>query len=254
MGDQNIQTMQGDCLELMKLIPDGSVDMILCDLPYGSTSCAWDVVIPFEPLWEQYRRLIKPNGAIVLTSAGKFTPLLQMSNFDWFKYCWYWQKSRPSDFVNAKNKPLRDVEECCVFSPGVTANNSPRRMIYIPQGLVHSPKREFRPNPKMRKGSAITDRPSHVKSYDREFTNYPRSILSFANPNQGTIHPTQKPVDLFAYLIRTYTNPCDLVLDSCAGSMTTAVACIQEGRRAIVIEKDPEIYAKGIERLRALRQ
>jgi site-specific DNA-methyltransferase (adenine-specific) len=243
----NIYNM--DCLEGMKLMADASVDMILCDLPYGTTACAWDSVIPLEPLWEQYRRIIKLNGAIVLTASQPFTTKLIASNMEMFKYCWVWVKSRSTDFVNAKNKPMRRHEDICVFSNGTTANGSLRRMPYFPQGLVYKPSHQYRPTPKMKNGGVVGERPSHVRGYDREWENYPTSVIEIPNPNNDTWHPTQKPIPLFEYLIRTYTNPGELVLDNCMGSGTTAIAAMNADRQYIGFELDPDYYTKATERI-----
>ena len=238
-----------DCLEGMKLIDDTSVDMILCDLPYGTTACTWDSVIPFEPLWDQYRRVIKRNGAIVLTASQPFTTALIASNMTWFKYCWVWVKSRSTDFVNAKNKPMRRHEDVCVFSEGTTANRSLRRMPYFPQGVIYKPSHQYRPNPKMKNGGVVGERPSHTRGYEREWENYPTSVITIKNPNNNSLHPTQKPVDLFVYLVQTYTNPGELVLDNCMGSGTTAVACINTGRNYIGFENNTVYYDSSLKRI-----
>lgn len=236
---------QGDCLELMSQIPDGSVDMVLCDLPYGTTSCKWDSVIPFEPLWAHYKRLIKPRGAIVLTASQPFTTALIGSNLDWFKYCWVWEKSAGSGFMNAKNAPVKRHEDVCVFSPGTTANKSERRMSYYPQGL--------RPTSRLRKPHTVEDdtigtRPSRSKEYVQEFEGYPTSVQSFKN-DASKHHPTQKPVALMEYLIRTYTNEGETVLDNTMGSGTTGVACMNTERRFIGIEQDVKYFETARDRI-----
>lgn len=244
------QEILGDCLEIMPTLSDKSIDMILCDLPYGTTACKWDTIIPFEPLWKQYKRLIKDNGAIVLTASQPFTSALVMSNPGWFKYCWVWEKSKPSDHINCKNKPLKSHEDVAIFSPATTANRSDRRMVYNPQGLVYEPGRKERhATISSKDGGVIGFRPSHVPSYDFEYRNYPRSVLKVANPNNNTIHPTQKPVALFEYLIRTYTNEGDTVLDNCVGSFTTAIACLNTNRGYICIEKDAKYFEIGKKRI-----
>lgn len=233
-----IEILQGDCLELMGDIPDGSIDMILCDLPYGTTNCRWDSVIPFEPLWAHYKRVIKRNGAVVLTASQPFTTALIVSNPDWFKYALVWEKSRSTGHVHAKNKPMKKHEDILVFSFGSTVHKrqSERRMTYNPQGL--------RPcKPRIHAGSSSSDavmavRPSHRDTV-QTISGYPHSILRF-NSESNCVHPTQKPVALFEYLIRTYTNPGELVLDNAAGSGTTGVAALNSGRRAILIEREPE--------------
>ena len=233
----------GDCLELMKEIPNGSIDMILADLPYGTTACKWDTVIPFEPLWAQYKRIIKDNGAIVLFGSQPFTSALVMSNPKLFKYQWVWVKSKKTGFTNGKNRPLSQHEDVLVFSKGNVANGSKLMMKYNPQGL--------QPLGKVRKGDknkSIGDtngqkyyRPSQSKDYVQEFTNYPTTILSVASDGK-TIHPTQKPVPLLEYLIKTYTNECETVLDNTAGSGTTAIAAINTNRKYICMEKDPTYF------------
>ena len=223
-----------DCLEGMKRIPDGSVDMILCDLPYGTTACKWDTIIPFEPLWEQYERVIKDNGAIVLTASQPFTSKLICSNLDMFKYCWTWDKGRVGGFTSAKLKPLKLFEDICVFSKGKTANCNPNNMYYYPQGLIKVDKISKSSNDTSPTGYA---RPSQTKFYKQEFTNYPKQLIKFPL-EKGRVHPTQKPVSLFEYLIKTYTNEGETVLDNCIGSGTTAIACINTGRNFIGFELD----------------
>ena len=243
-----IRLMLGDCLERMKEIPDGSVDMVLCDPPYGTTACKWDSVIPFEPLWEQYRRIAKKNAAIVLTASQPFTTALIASNYAMFKYCWVWEKSRPGDIFNAKNKPLKAHEDVCVFSRGTTANGSRRRMTYLPIGVGAGGVRTNNPDDKEYAFKAR--RPSLEKAHVTHGSNYPRSVLKIANPNAGSLHPTQKPVALMEYLIRTYTNEGETVLDNCMGSGTTGVACVNTNRNFIGIELDQgyfDIACKRIE-------
>lgn len=218
--------IQGDCLEVMKEIEDKSVDMILCDLPYGTTACKWDTIIPFEPLWEQYKRIIKDNGAIVLTASQPFTSALVMSQTKMFKCEWIWQKTRFSNQMMAKIQPLKIHESVLVFSNGKTN--------YYPQGLIKFGKTT-------RQGKKITDNiggGERKTEYFQEFTNYPKSIQEFKN--ETGMHPTQKPVALFEYLIKTYTNEGELVLDNCADSGTTGVACKNLNRNYILIEKEPE--------------
>jgi site-specific DNA-methyltransferase (adenine-specific) len=230
----------GDCLELMKSIPDKSVDMILCDLPYGTTACKWDTIIPFEPLWELYKRIIKDNGAIVLTASQPFTSALVMSNAKMFKYCWVWEKSTKTNFLNAKIQPLRKHEDIVVFGLNKTR--------YFPQGL--SEKNSF-----TKQGKKETDnygsQDRSMGGYFQEKTGYPHDIICIkSEPSVGIKHPTQKPVALFEYLVKTYTNEGDLVLDNCMGSGTTGVACKNLGRDFIGFEKDPtyfEIAKKRIE-------
>ena len=232
--------LQGDCLELMKDIPDKSIDMILCDLPYGTTACKWDTVIPFEPLWEQYKRVIKDNGAIVLTASQPFTSALVMSNMKMFRYEWIWEKSKVTGFLEAKNKPLNTHETILVFSKSKYSNRVKEKMIYLPQGLQVINKL-LKPNlqGKKDKEGHNFQRPSTLNSYTQTSTNYPKTVLKIASENK-TFHPTQKPVALFEYLIKTYTNENDLVLDNCAGSGTTGVACQNLNRNFILMEKEQE--------------
>jgi len=219
--------IQGDCLVEMKKIADKSVDMILCDLPYGTTACKWDTIIPFEPLWEQYKRIIKDNGAIVLTASQPFTSALVMSNPTWFKYCWVWNKAKAANYVNAKKQPLKIHEDIAVFCNGTN---------YNPQKTIG----KFR-----KKGGYTVNRKVAVAqnpTVSFNDTYYPKSILDFsvAGNKDCTLHPTQKPVALFEYLIKTYTNEGDIVLDNCAGSGTTGVACKNLNRNYILIEKEQE--------------
>lgn len=249
----NAELWHGDCLELMATLPDASVDMILCDLPYGTTACKWDTVIPFEPLWSQYHRIAKRNAAIVLTASQPFTTALIASNMKMFKYCWVWEKSRATDFLNAKNKPMKKHEDVCVFSHGTTANKSDRRMDYYPQGLVERREEYFRPSSKRKNGGVVPARPSHVQGYVSTHKGYPTSVLKFANPSNNNVHPTQKPVALMEYLIRTYTNEGDTVMDNCMGSGTTGVACVSTGREFIGIEQDDKYFDIACERIARAR-
>lgn len=217
----------GDCLEVMKQIPDKSVDAIICDLPYGTTACKWDIVIPFESLWEQYRRIIKDNGAIVLFGSEPFSSNLRISNINQYKYDWIWLK-RPVNFLNAKKQPLRKTENISVFN---TKN-------YNPQGLIYQPKINKRSNSTETNGL-------HGNANYSEYTNYPTNVLEFIG--ERGLHPTQKPVDLLKYLVKTYTNEGDTVLDNCMGSGTTGVACKNLNRHFIGIEQDANYFeiAKG---------
>ena len=226
--------IQGDCLEVMQGIPDKSIDMILCDLPYGTTACKWDTVIPFEPLWAQYKRIIKDNGAIVLTASQPFTSLLITSNFGMFKYCWVWKKSCGAGFLNAKNAPIKMHEDICVFSKGTTANCSTHNMIYNPQGTKQVQRYRNRTG---EHSEAVGNRPCRSKGYTQTTANYPTTVIDFPN-DRGMVHDTQKPVALFEYLIRTYTNEGDTVLDNCIGSGTTAIAALNTGRFFIGIERE----------------
>ena len=243
-----MQLILGDCLDIMPTLPAGSVDAIITDLPYGTTACAWDEIIPFAPMWEQVKRVLKPRGAFVTTASQPFTSALVMSNTDWFKYCLVWEKTRATGHVHAKNKPMKKHEDVLVFSSGTTvhASQSATRMTYNPQGMIR------KDAPTVRKAggtsnSVMSARPSH-RDVLQEFTNFPTSIV--AVPSEGaTVHPTQKPVALMEYLIRTYTNAGDTVLDFTMGSGTTGVACARTGRRFIGIERDPEYFKIASERI-----
>jgi site-specific DNA-methyltransferase (adenine-specific) len=226
---QPFTLLNGDCLELMKSIPDKSVDLILCDLPYGTTQNKWDSIIPLEPLWQQYKRICK--GTIVLTASQPFTSILTCSNLGNFKYSWVWEKGAATGHLNAKRMPMKLHEDVLVFGDGP----------YSPQGLQPFGKIVKRGNNGTNFGKSGTENL-------QEFTNYPRSILRY--PAEGkSIHPTQKPVALMEYLIRTYTNEGDMVMDNCFGSGTTGIACINTGRRFIGIEKDETYFAKAQERI-----
>ena len=229
--------MKGDCLEMMKLIPDGSVDMILCDLPYGTTQNKWDAVIPFESLWAEYRRICK--GAIVLTAAQPFTSALIMSNVKDFKYTWTWDKANSTGFLNAKKQPLRQTEDVCVF--------------YSAQP-TYNPAMEIRGKPRTKggyikgEGTENYGKFSEVKTVSNEY--YPTNLLRVSNADRASkVHPTQKPVALMEYLIRTYTNEGDTVLDNTMGSGTTGVAAVNTGRKFIGIERDDKYFAIAQKRI-----
>ena len=239
----------GDCLELMKNIPDGSIDMILCDLPYGTTACKWDSVIPFEPLWEQYNRIIKDNGAIVLFGSEPFSSRLRMSNLRMYKYDWIWEKSRALGFTHCKNKPMNKHEVISVFSKSnIKHLGQDNRMNYYPQGLIYYGKEVNGVKEcKADKDGHKFARKSH-RNYTQEYTNYPTSIIKFNNEG-NTLHPTQKPVALLEYLIKTYTNEGDIVLDNCMGSGSTCVACVNTGRHYIGYELESKYYEIACKRL-----
>ena len=232
----------GDCLELMKDIPDKSIDMILCDLPYGTTACKWDTIIPFEPLWEQYKRIIKDNGAIVLTASQPFTSALVMSNVDWYRSSLVWLKNKPMNFMNANKMFMKWHEDIVIFYNKLPTYN-PQKI----KGKLHK-------NGNTQNTGNITQYTVGTQRIITESDTYhPKSILEF-KIDHLTKHPTEKPVALFEYLIKTYTNEGDLVLDNCAGSGTTGVACKNLGRNYILIEKEPE-YVKIInERLSDLKK
>lgn len=225
-----MQLMLGDCLERMKEIPDGSVDMILCDLPYGTTQCAWDALIPFEPMWREYRRVLKKNGAVVLTSAQPFTTTLIASNMRDFRYDIVWDKiNRNTGYVHAKKMPLRRHEHILVFYRALPTYNP-----QMSKGKPYVAKRSGK-SPEVYGAGGLKP-----KDGINEGERYPVSILPIKADvkTEMGLHPTQKPVALFEYLIKTYTNPGETVLDNCMGSGTTGVACVNTGRRFIGIERD----------------
>ena len=231
-----------DCLEGMKGIADGSVDMVLCDLPFGTTQCKWDTIIPFEPLWEQYKRVIKPNGAIVLTASQPFTSALVMSNPKMFKYDWCWKKPKGTGHLNAKRQPMRDKEDICVFYAS--------QCTYNPQMTSGKPyKNKAGKNPHTH--NSMSDCYGAYKDfrYDNNGKRYPKQVIEFGIVERCTLHPTQKPVALYEYLIRTYTNPGELVLDNCMGSGTTAIACMNTGRNFIGFEMDKGYYDIACKRI-----
>lgn len=228
---------EGDCLEIMKQLPDKSIDMVLCDLPYGTTQNKWDSVIPLGELWQQYRRIVKDDGAIVLTSQGMFTAELMVSNPKMFRYKWIWEKSKSTNFLNAKKQPLRKHEDVCVFYR--------RQPVYHPQMKDGEPyDKGIRKN--QMSGSYGDFQPVHVHSDGKR---YPTDIIYFktAESEGKVFHPTQKPVELGRYFVRTYTNPGDIVLDNTSGSGSFLVAALLEGRNFIGIEKNENValFKKG---------
>ena len=235
VGDA-MEFYKGDCLEIMKQIPDGSVDMVLCDLPFGITRCDWDVRIPFEPLWEQYNRVCKQNAAVVLHGQEPFTSALIMSNLKNFKYTLTWYKHYSRGFLNAKKRPLKVTEQIVVFY-----------------------RKQCTYNPKMTKGKYRSKGNSSKQrgcynEYKRIAVKndlyYPNDILDFAGvPVPQLLHPTQKPVDLLQYLIEMYTNPGEIVLDNCMGVGSTGVACVKSGREFIGIELDENYYNIAVQRI-----
>ncbi len=239
MSEGKKEILLGDCLELMKNISNGSIDMILCDLPYGTTACKWDTIIPFDKLWEQYERIIKPNGAIVLTASQPFTSALVMSNPKMFKYEWIWKKTRYSGNLNATRMPLKAHENILVFAKG-KAHYYPIKT-NAPEHLIDKRKNI---NPSIVKDGGVYNGSKgfvNIRKKD-DGTRYPTTVQEFKNPNNNSLHPTQKPIELFEYLIRTYTNEGDLVLDNTAGSGTTAIACLNTNRQFIVMEKEQKYY------------
>ncbi len=227
-----IKLINGDCLEVMKTIEDKSIDMILCDLPYGTTACKWDGIIPFNELWAQYERIIKDNGAIVLTASQPFTTELIHSNLKLFKYCWVWNKKKAGNIFLAKYQPMKIHEDIAVFSKKAHKYNP-----------IKTPRDKIKRSKNYGTGEAMGgDRKKEDKVYEYTDKN-PVSIIEVSNAVQkGKIHPTQKPVELFEYLIKTYTNEGETVLDNCMGSGTTAIACINTNRNFIGIELDENYF------------
>ncbi len=228
---------EGDCLEIMKQLPNNSIDMVLCDLPYGTTQNKWDSVIPLDELWQQYRRIVKADGAIVLTSQGMFTAELMVSNPKMFRYKWVWEKSKSTNFLNAKKQPLRKHEDVCVFYQ--------KQPVYHPQMIEGEPyDKGIRKN--QLSGSYGDFLPVHVHSDGKR---YPTDIIYFktAESEGKVFHPTQKPVELGRYFVRTYTNPGDIVLDNTSGSGSFLVSALLEGRNFIGIEKNENValFKKG---------
>ena len=235
-------TYLGDCLEIMPGIPDRSIDMILCDLPYGTTQNKWDSIIDLPRLWAQYKRIIKDKGAIVLTGAQPFTSVLVCSNPRMFKYDWVWKKPRGTGHLNAKKQPLRDKEDILVFYK--------KQCTYNPQfikGEAYKNKCGKNPTGESKKRTGSYGKFTDIRPDNSGFR-YPTQIQEFGVVERDTLHPTQNPVALFEYLIKTYTNPGELVLDNCAGSGTTGEACVNTGRNYIQIEKDPTYYEGILER------
>ncbi len=234
----------GDCFDVMAMLPDQSVDMILADLPYGTTKCKWDTVLPFDLLWEQYKRVIKPGKAIVLTGSQPFTSALVMSNPAMFKYEWIWEKSKASNFLLAKKQPLKAHENVLVF-----ANGSP---CYYPQKTQGEPYyrggiNQKHDNPEV--SNNIPNYHNHIRKSE-DGMRFPRSVQYFKTAEfEGKFHPTQKPVALFSYLIKTYSQENEIVLDNVAGGFTTAISAIETGRQYICIEKDEKYYNLGYQRV-----
>ena len=233
MRQPKTQLIHGDCLEEMGNIPDASVDMVMTDPPYGTVRCKWDSVIPFEPMWDQLERIVKPNGAIVMTASQPFTSALGASNLPWLRYSWVWKKSAATGHLNAKRMPMADAEDVLVFYQ--------KQPAYNPQGLVPL-------NKEVRRGGNGGCYGDSGKSNFQEWTNYPRRVQEFPSESR-TKHPTQKPVALMEYLIKTYTNEGETVLDFTMGSGTTGVACVNLNRNFIGIELDDNYFKIAKERI-----
>ena len=233
----------GDCLEVMKKLPDKSVDLILCDLPYGTTSCSWDVVIPFESLWSEYKRLIKPYCAILLFGTEPFSSHLRLSNLPWFKYDWIWEKSKCGSAFTSKYRPQQKHEIISVFGKG--------KVNYFPQMEEGEPyKRTRRANNGDKPNNHKLGVTSNSETVNTGFR-YPSTVQFFQQKwrRQDQIHPTQKPVELMEYLIRTYSEEGTTVLDNCSGSGTVGIACENTHRKYILIEKDERYFNIGYQRL-----
>lgn len=239
---EKFKMYHGECIEIMKKLESKTVDLILCDLPYGTTDCKWDNVIPFDELWNEYERVIKINGAIVLFSAQPFTTKLINSNFKLYRYTWYWIKNNTTGFVFAKYQPMRKVEEINVFYKKMPT--------YNPQGLIvlEKPiKRKGKKTP--RHGDSIYEFGTLTKSSETIYKNYPNNVLNFKKET-NSLHPTQKPVSILEYLIKTYTNEGEIVLDNCMGSGSTGVACANTNRKFIGIEKEEKYFEIATERVK----
>jgi site-specific DNA-methyltransferase (adenine-specific) len=236
------QFLLGDCFDVMPHIPAGSVDLILADLPYGVTNCKWDSVLPLDNLWSEYKRVLKPAGAVVLTATQPFTSALLMSNPAWYRHVWVWEKDQPSNFLNAKKAPLNYHEDILVFCRKGTLYNP--QMVFVGKES-HKPKLSKHKSSVYNTDFDITFTPSKYR--------YPKTIIKFNktkhNQKDGGLHPTQKPVPLFEYLIKTYSNEGEVVLDNTAGVATTAIAAINTGRQYIAIEKELKYWQLGTERI-----
>lgn len=242
---------QGDCIQVMKSLPDKSINLILTDLPYGTTENRWDSVIDFNDLWEQYNRLLTDNGTVLLFANNSFMPMVLNSNLKNYKYRLVWLKPNCTGFPHAKNRPLAKSEDILVFSKGSMGHRSllgDRRMCYNPQGLQRIDKTIKRNSKSF--GQGIKPRPSHKSEIVQEWTNYPTDVLIYGKDKTDRgLHPTQKPVALLEYLIKTYSNEGDRVLDNCMGSGSTGVACANTSRDFVGIELDTDYYNTAVERL-----
>jgi len=257
-----IELYHGDCLQEMHKIKDNSINLILCDLPYGTTDrkgitekgdnriLSWDVVIPLDELWKQYKRVLKEDGTVVLTADQPFTSLLVISNLDWFKYEWIWKKGKTTGFLHANARPMKQTEDILVFSPmGASgcSKKANKNMTYNPQGIVEKNVKK-KNNPKrlgmflhQPEHMGVGNKLLHDTEYEQRYTNYPSEIIEFPL-DSDSLHPTQKPLSLIEYLIKTYSNENDWVMDNCMGSGTTGVACKMHNRNFIGIEKDSNYF------------
>ncbi len=240
--------VHADCFDVFPYIADESVQLILCDLPYNVTGLKWDCLLNMQELWKHYERIIKPNGAIVLTAMQPFTTELIISNKKMFKYTWVWNKVKPGNFLTAKLKPMQNHEDIVIFSKANTANCNKNNMLYIPQLEKREKVRKY-------KKEADSDIYARKNTTSIEYTTdfkYPKSIIEISNANQkNKLHPTQKPLELMKYLIKTYSNEDDVVMDNCMGSNTTGLACKELNRQYIGIEKDKNYYDVSVSRVSA---
>lgn len=255
--DENTKIVNGDCLEVMKQIPSESIHLILCDLPYGTTKCKWDSIIDMDKLWTEYKRiLIKPTGVIVLFGQQPFTTKLISANYEWFKYNIIWKKNKTTQYLLANYRPMKCTEDICVFSPGGAAAASRHKgnMTYNPQNLV--PVNIVKKNSEKRIGKMLNqlhhlgpnNKLTSDTEYKQSFTNYPTELIEF-EIESNTIHETQKPVRLIEYLIQTYSNSGEMVLDNTMGSGTTGIGCMNTGRKFIGIELEKKYFELSHERL-----
>lgn len=248
-----IQLYNGDCLEVMKRIANQSIDMILCDPPYGKTCLKWDKIIDFNKMWNEYQRIIKQNGIIVLFGIQPFTSQLILSNLDMYRYSWIWKKDTATGHLNANYKPLQITEDICVFSYGTVGSLSKNPIKYFPQGIQEvNLKKKNNPNSTWRQNKGYPSKGNKLNSdteFIQKYTGYPNNILEF-NRDKPAIHPTQKPVLLLEYLINTYTSQGDTVLDNCMGAGSTGVAASNTGRNFIGIERDNKYYEIALNRIK----
>lgn len=254
--DTNYKLYQGDCLEAMdKLIEKGiKFDAIITDPPFGTTACRWDSVIPFEKMWERINKLIKLTGAVVLFGTEPFATKLRMSNFENYRYDWYWKKSKSSLYQHAKNRPMRAIENVCIFSKSKWGHKSQlkdKRMEYNPQGISSIGVKTVTKN--FNAGGVVCERPNQIGKQYEAFTGFPTDVLEFKSiTGKSCLHPTQKPVDLLEFLVKTYTNENDLVLDFTMGSGSTGVACLNTNRKFIGIELDEKYFNIAKDRIEEL--
>ena len=248
-----MQLIHDNCLNAMAKLPDKSIDLILTDPPYGTTQCKWDSIIPFEPMWKELKRIIKYNGCIALFGTEPFSSHLRLSNLDWFKYDWVWNKNSSTGFMNAKLRPMNTIEIISIFSNGRTSPNKISNMVYYPQGLLKHNKRAKSGNKPDKENSKYRENssPANKGGYIQKYTNYPKNYITFGYQKKA-VHPTQKPVDLLEYLIKTYTLEKETVLDFTMGSGSTGVACKNINRNFIGVESDQNYFNIAKERIESI--